>query len=97
MVSKCRSSSPHCVRLEQFITYLIFALHFPYILQFLITYLIFDISGASNLDMLPIKERRGFDGTTLLLEDLKMKLLLSIITVTATILFSSAEGNDLLL
>ena len=47
--------------------------------------------------MMTIKEDRGFGGATLLLEDVKMKLLLSTITVAATILFSSAEGNDLLL
>ena len=45
--------------LVQLITYLILALYFPYILQFLITDLIFVISSSKKVDMLPIKRRQG--------------------------------------
>ena len=43
------------------------------------------------MENLPIKGGRSFDGTTVLLEDLKMKLLPAIITLAAMITLSKGD------
>ena len=59
--------------------------------QFLITYLIFE--WQQKMEKAPIKAGRFIDGASLLLEDLKMKLLPAIITLAATISLCEGIGS----
>ena len=59
--------------------------------QFLITYLIFE--WQQKMEKAPIKAGRLIDGASLLLEDLKMKLLPAIITLAATTSLCKGIGS----